>query len=256
MGQQGSELSMDSFGRCVSVIVADPYPVIVRGARAFLEDDPQIQVVAEASTLACLKKRVTAMRPDIALVDWFMASRDLPSAARLLRSNQHKTSFIFMTVPENSPELREIGEFGAAAFVSKWCSASKLRSAVVKAYLDAASLGGGALHRTDREGIPSGTDAVRRLKKLTYKERRLLPLVCEGLRNKEIARQLGIAESTLWHHFTSVFDKLEVKDRLELAAFVNRHSMVFWRASPPPKWPGRGSMAGAVEVLENSLSSP
>lgn len=256
MGQQSSEFSMDSIGRCVSVIVADPYPLIVRGVRAFLEDDPQIQVVAEASTLACLQKRVIAMRPDIALVDWFMASQDLASTARLLRSNQHTTSTIFMTVPGNPPERRETGEFGAAAFVSKWSSAQKLRSAVLKAYRDAESLGGGALHRTDRWRMPSGTNAERRLKRLTYKERRLLPLVCEGLRNKEIARRLGIAESTLWHHFTSVFDKLEVKDRLELAAFVNRHSMVFWGASPPPTWPSPDSTALAVTVLENSLSSP
>jgi DNA-binding NarL/FixJ family response regulator len=255
MGQQSSELSMYSIGQCVSVIVADPYPVIVRGIRAFLEDDPQIQVVAQASTLACLQKRVTAMWPDIALVDWFMASQDLASTARLLRSNHHATSTIFMTVPGSSPERRDTDEFGAAAFVSKWSSAQKLRSVVLKAYRDAVSLGGGALHRTDRRRMPE-TEAVQRLKRLTYKERRLLPLVCEGLRNKEIAKRLDIAESTLWHHFTSVFDKLEVKDRLELAAFVNRHSMVFWGALPPPKWPRPDSTALAVTVLENSLSGP
>jgi DNA-binding NarL/FixJ family response regulator len=256
MGQQSSEFSMDSIGRCASVIVADPYPLIVRGVRAFLEDDPQIQVVAEASTLACLQKRVTAMRPDIALVDWFMASQSLASTARLLRSNQPTTSTIFMTVPGNSPELPETGEFGAAAFLSKWSSAQKLRSAVLKAYRDAVSLRGGALHGTDQTRMPPGMDAEQRLKKLTYKERRLLPLVCEGLRNKEIARRLGIAESTLWHHFTSVFDKLEVKDRLELAAFVNRHSTVFRGASPRPTWPGSDSAALAVTALEYSLSSP
>jgi two-component system, NarL family, response regulator DevR len=256
MGQQSSELWMDSIGRCVSVVVADPYPVLVRGVRAFLEDNPQIQVVAEASTLTSLQKRVTAVRPDIALVDWFMASQDLASTARLLRSNPHTMSTIFMTVPGNSPERRDTAEFGAAAFVSKWSSAQKLRSAVLKAYRDAVSLRGGALHRTARGRMASGTDAEQRLNRLTYKERRLLPLVCEGLRNKEIARRLGIAESTLWHHFTSVFDKLEVKDRLELAAFVNRHSMAFRGASRPPTWPGPDSTALAMTVLENSLSSP
>jgi FixJ family two-component response regulator len=48
---------------------------------------------------------------------------------------------------------------------------------------------------------PSGTDSdPERIKHLTYRERQLLPLVCGGLRNKEIAKQLGISESTVWHH--------------------------------------------------------
>jgi DNA-binding NarL/FixJ family response regulator len=211
------------------VIVADPYPIIVRGVRAFLEDDPHIQVVAEASTLACLIKRVTAMRPDIALVDWFMASQDLATTAGLLRSEQLKTSIIFMTVPEYSPQRRSTVEFGAAAFVSKWSSAQKLRSAVLKACTAAASPEDSmvAADRHDRVPRLVRVDAEQRLKRLTYKERRLLPLVCGGLRNKEIARRLGIAESTLWHHLTSVFDKLGVKDRLELAAFAYRHGVAF-----------------------------
>src|ERR1700761_466163 len=227
MGQQHAKLSTDLLGQCVSVIVADPYPIIVRGVRAFLEDDPHIQVVAEASTLACLIKRVTAMRPDIALVDWFMASQDLASTVGMLRE-QDTTSIIFMTVPEYSPQRRATVELGAAAFVSKWTSAQKLRSAVLKARGGTASSGDSmvAADRADRVPRLASVDAEQRLKRLTYKERRLLPLVCGGLRNKEIARRLGIAESTLWHHFTSVFGKLEVKDRLELAAFVNRHGLV------------------------------
>jgi DNA-binding CsgD family transcriptional regulator len=73
---------------------------------------------------------------------------------------------------------------------------------------------------------PTVSDAERRIEHLTHRERQLLPLVCLGLKNKEIALQLGIAESTVWHHLTSVFAKLQVGDRLGLANFAYGYRMV------------------------------
>ncbi len=74
---------------------------------------------------------------------------------------------------------------------------------------------------------PSDTDSEpERIKHLTYRERQLLPLVCSGLRNKEIAQRLGISESTVWHHLTAIFTKLKVEDRLALVAFVYRHHLI------------------------------
>jgi DNA-binding CsgD family transcriptional regulator len=74
---------------------------------------------------------------------------------------------------------------------------------------------------------PSSTDSdPERIKHLTYRERQLLPLVCGGLRNKEIAQQLGISESTVWHHLTAIFTKLKVEDRVALVAFVYRHHLI------------------------------
>jgi DNA-binding NarL/FixJ family response regulator len=69
----------------------------------------------------------------------------------------------------------------------------------------------------------SAAEAEQRVMQLTQRERQLIPLVCSGLKNKEIAQQLGIAESTVWHHLTAVFTKLKVEDRLGLAAFAFSH---------------------------------
>ena len=74
---------------------------------------------------------------------------------------------------------------------------------------------------------PSSTESdPERIKHLTYRERQLLPLVCSGLRNKEIAQQLGISESTVWHHMTAIFTKLKVEDRVALVSFVYRHHLI------------------------------
>jgi DNA-binding NarL/FixJ family response regulator len=204
----------------------------VHGVRKMVEDDPRFQVVADASTMQAFRKKIIAKRPDVALVDWYMASQDLASTTDLLQSGPHAPSIIFLSflsAPENAPHKQEMLRLGACGFLSKWSSARKLQKAVHEAAnrrprREGPMADAGAVHRL---ASPSGMDSEpERIKHLTYRERQLLPLVCSGLRNKEIAQQLGISESTVWHHLTAIFTKLKVEDRLALVAFVYRHHVI------------------------------
>jgi DNA-binding NarL/FixJ family response regulator len=181
--------------------------------------------VAEASTMTSFQKKVVAERPEVALVDLAMASRDLKSTIVFVQSELHATSIIFLTVSENSQEEREVPGLGAQTFLSKWSSARKLRTAVSKASngrMQRESLG----DAVPGESGSIATNAVQRIEQLTDRERQLIPLVSSGLKNKEIASRLGVAESTVWHHLTAVFSKLQVEDRLGLAAFAYGHGLV------------------------------
>jgi DNA-binding NarL/FixJ family response regulator len=257
MRQKNSALSLINPARRSRVIVADPFPVIVCGVRKMMEDDPRFQVVAEASTMSSFRKKVMAERPDVALLDWHMASQDLEVTIALIKSDLHAASIIFLTVSENSPEKREMLRLGARAFVSKWCSAGKLRTAVSKACPGPVSPGSSVAGASvsGRLSAASPTDAARRIEELTHRERQLLPLVCSGRKNKEIALHLGIAESTVWHHLTSIFTKLQVGDRLGLVTFAYGHGLV-----QPEADTGRaeyGSSATSLRVVEPlELPSP
>jgi DNA-binding NarL/FixJ family response regulator len=61
---------------------------------------------------------------------------------------------------------------------------------------------------------------------LTTREREVIALIGEGLRNRQIAERLFISETTVRHHLTSIFAKLEVADRLELVIYAFRHALV------------------------------
>jgi two-component system, NarL family, nitrate/nitrite response regulator NarL len=161
---------------------------------------------------------VVAWRPEVALLDWSMACEDRESIASLLHSGRCMTSIIFLTVSGNSPEKQEMLRLGARAFLSKGCSARTLRSTVWKARQGRMLLDGSL------SGASSA--AARCALQLTLRERQLIPLVCSGLKNKDIALRLGIAESTVWHHLTSVFTKLKVGDRLGLAAYAYGNGLV------------------------------
>jgi DNA-binding NarL/FixJ family response regulator len=221
-----SDGSMGFSGRRAGVIVADPYPIILLGIRKIVEDDPRLEFVAEASTLGALREKVKDETPDVALVDWSMASQDLAATAALLRSDS-ATSVVFLTVSESTQQRQEILRLGARGVLSKYASASQLQSALWEACnghlpLDISVAASPAI----------GSYPKHPIRQLTRREKQLIPLVCRGLRNKEIAQQLGIAESTVWHHLTSVFTKLGVDDRLGLAAFAYKHGLVVPTVAP------------------------
>jgi DNA-binding NarL/FixJ family response regulator len=193
-----------------------------------LEDEPRFQVVAEASTMPSFRKKVIAEAAEVALVDWSMASQDLAATMELLQSDLHSASMIFLTASENSQAKREMVKLGAHGFVSKWTSARKLQKAVFKAGERRLALVSSAAEAglAGRITAASSTQSEpQRIQRLTQRELQLLPLVCSGLKNKEIALQLGVAETTVWHHLTSIFTKLQVNDRLGVATFVYRHNL-------------------------------
>jgi two-component system, NarL family, nitrate/nitrite response regulator NarL len=236
-GSMGDK-NLDSFpaplSRPTRVIIADPYPVIVHGVRTMVEDDPQFRVVAGARTMPSFQKKIISERPEVGLVDWFMASQDLATTTSLLNFGLHSTSIVFLTVSENSPEKQEMLRLGARAFLSKWSSARKLRTAVLKASDGPPPPKNAAVGAALANGLPmpASTDAEQRITRLTRRERQLLPLVCSGLKNKDIALQLGVAESTVWHHLTAIFTKLQVEDRLGLATFAYSHGLTHPDAPP------------------------
>ena len=75
-----------------------------------------------------------------------------------------------------------------------------------------------------RTSQPLDPDAAK-IASLTEREREVVTLMSQGLRNKHIAERLGISETTVRHHLTSIFAKLGVTDRLELVIYTYRHDL-------------------------------
>jgi DNA-binding NarL/FixJ family response regulator len=65
----------------------------------------------------------------------------------------------------------------------------------------------------------------QKIKTLTDREHQVIALIAEGLKNKQIAKRLFISETTVTHHLSSIFSKLEVTDRLELVIYAFGHSL-------------------------------
>jgi two-component system, NarL family, nitrate/nitrite response regulator NarL len=85
-----------------------------------------------------------------------------------------------------------------------------------------------------RNGEPADAEQGK-IKSLTERELQVVKLIAEGLKNKEISKRLFISETTVTHHLTSIFSKLDVSDRLELVIYSFTHGLARMPINPPEK---------------------
>ena len=123
---------------------------------------------------------------------------------------------------------------GALGLVQKGASADVLVRAIYKvhggeAWFDRTLMGRALVELTRARDVTPEAPAAAQLASLTKREREIIRLVGEALKNKAIAERLRISEATVRHHLTSIYEKLGVSDRLELVVYAYRYKL----AEPP-----------------------
>ncbi|MFI1195592.1 response regulator [Micromonospora sp. NPDC020750] len=213
----------------VRVVLADDEAMIRAGVRAILGADPGIEVVGEAGDGAAAVELVRAHRPDVALLDIRMPRLDgLAAAAEIRRLAPGTATVMLTTFGEDDHVARALGH-GASGFLLKAGDPRELIAGV------RAVAGGGAYlsPRIARRVIElNGARMARRpaardrTAGLTDREREVLALVGAGLSNAEIARRLHLVEGTVKSYLTSIFTRLEVRNRVQAAILAHEAGLV------------------------------
>jgi DNA-binding NarL/FixJ family response regulator len=220
--------SNTNISRRANVVVCDPCPLIFSGLQKNFEDDQRICFVGETPDLRALWQKIAAGGVNIALVDWSMVAWHDHECLKVVQEICAHALLVLLGMSESTRDRKRALEFGARGIISKRSSAHQVRRA-----LHRVSDGGIWLEKSAAETLldhvflpPHGPqDELRRIEMLTRREREVIALVCRSLRNKEIASELSISESTVWHHLTSIFGKLQVADRVSLVTFAFRHDL-------------------------------
>ncbi|MFI5837884.1 response regulator [Micromonospora sp. NPDC051300] len=219
----------DDHGRPLRVVLADDEAMVRAGVRAILAADPGIEVVGEAGDGPAAVELVRAHRPRVALLDVRMPRGDgLDAAARIRRLVPETAPVMLTTFGDDDLIARALG-VGAAGFLLKSGDPRELLAGVRAvadggAYLSprvarrVIELSGGRLAR--------GPSARDRLAGLTDREREVLALVGAGLSNAEIARRLHLVEGTVKSYLTSVFTRLDVRNRVQAAILAYEAGLV------------------------------
>ncbi|MGK5445093.1 response regulator [Micromonospora sp. URMC 105] len=190
------------------------------GVRAILAADPGIEVVAEAGDGRAAVELVRAHRPRVALLDIRMPKLDgLAAAAEIRRLVPATATVMLTTFGEDEHVARALGH-GAGGFLLKAGDPRELITGV-----RAVAEGGAYLSpRVARRVIELNGDRMARVPAardrtagLTDREREVLGLVGAGLSNAEIARRLFLTEGTVKGYLTSIFTRLDVRNRVQAA---------------------------------------
>ncbi len=186
------------------MIIADDHRLMREGTAALLDADPRIEVVGLASGGREAVELAARLQPDVALLDVAMPDVGGVEACAAIRTRVPSIRVLMLTVSEDALDVRAALRVGAAGYLLKDMPPGELVEAVL------------------------GTDTIVMASdeapedELSVREREVLELIGQGLRNREIAERLVVSEATVKTHVRHVLEKLRLRNRAEAAAFAAR----------------------------------
>jgi len=200
-----------------------------------IESRPGLKVTGEAGNRADALNIASREQPDVIILDLNLGNEDAFSLLPELLGVTKNSHIIVLSGGADAEKRDQTMQLGAKGVVLKEDGAGELLNAIEKVYRTGDYwLEPGAIKRlfskNTLQALKQQIDPeVAKIATLTEREREVVALVCEGLKNKQIASRLFIHHTTVSHHLTSIFDKLSLTDRFELIIYSYRHRL----AKPP-----------------------
>lgn len=211
----------------ISVALADDHVLFRQALRHLLESEDDIRVIGEASDGRAIQTLVEQQQPDVILMDINMPGIDGVTATRELKSQLPDVRIIILTMFSEDGHVIRAVRAGADAYLLKNSESSKVVDAIRAVYRGESiiepQLASKLLSEFRRVSDVREDDSVGGL---TTREMDLLRLVASGMSNKEIARRLELAESTVKNRLSHLFEKLGVKDRTQAAIYALSHGLI------------------------------
>ena len=218
----------------VRVLIVDDHGIMRAGLRMLLESQPGITVVGEASTCADALALATSTQPDVIVLDLDLGGENAVESIPMLLRTAPDTRILILTGVRDPEVHRQAIRHGALGLVFKEKAVETLLQAITKVragevWLEPTMIARVLGDLTRPHSSPQPSPEAAKIASLTEREREVITLVGEGLRNKHIAARLYISEATVRHHLTAIFTKVGVSDRFELAIYAYQHGL----AKPP-----------------------
>jgi DNA-binding NarL/FixJ family response regulator len=214
---------------CIRVLICDDHALFRRGLMMVLEDEDDIEVIAEAANGAEAIELARALAPDVVLMDVRMPKVDGIAATRSILEAIPNANVIMLTVSDEEDDLFEAMKAGAAGYLLKEISIDEVGKSVrgvhqgqrlvtpslaTKLISEFAGISGRAPSR--------GVDAPQ----LTPRELEVLRHVADGATNRDVASRLGISENTVKNHVRNILEKLRLHSRMEAVLYAMREKLL------------------------------
>ena len=220
----------------VRILIVDDHTLFRRGLSALLARDPQLAVVGDAADAGTAQRRAQELQPDLILLDNHLPGVRGVDAIPALREVAPRTRILMLTVSEDAEDLSVALRNGASGYLLKTMEGDELCSAIHRAvrgeHVVAQEMTGKlvsafrAAADNPSPGQVAPVATASPLQSLSPRELDILRGIASGASNKEIARKLLIADTTVKIHVQHILRKLDVSSRVHAAVLATEHGLL------------------------------
>jgi two-component system response regulator NreC len=208
-------------------MLADDHEILRAGLRMLLQAQPDMELVAEASTGSEAIELAQTHEPDVILMDVSMPDMDGVETTRRLRVCCPPVAVLALTIHEEDDYLFQMLEAGASGYIPKRAAPDDLVQAIRSVHRGEVYLHSSMVSVLVRDYLQRGSVVAEAdLSSLTGREREVLTLIAEGLTNKQIGEQLDISPKTVARHRDNIAQKLNLSSRAELTRYAIQNGLI------------------------------
>jgi len=206
----------------IRVFLLDDHEVVRRGLKDLLESEGDIEVVGESGLAEEARRRILALRPDVAVLDGRLHDGSGVDVCRDIRSRNPEIAALILTSYDDDEALFAAIMAGAAGYVLKQIRGHDLLNAVRRVAAGQSLLDPEVTAKV-LERLREGPPQDKALAPLNHQELKILELISEGLTNRQIGERMFLAEKTVKNYVSSMLSKLGMERRTQAAVFATRH---------------------------------
>jgi DNA-binding NarL/FixJ family response regulator len=212
----------------IRVLLADDHAVVRQGTRELLEQQTDLEVIAEARDGKEAVELALQKRPDVVVMDFAMPKQNGIEATRRIKSVAPNIAVLVLTAYDSEQYVFAFLEAGAAGYLLKDVSVDQLVRAIRQVHSGESVLHPAITRKViarfaqpaEKRPTSNGPDQI------TDRELEVLRLAAQGLSNRDIARQLGISARTVQTHLGNLFNKMSVGSRTEAVMYGLRQGLI------------------------------
>lgn len=215
----------------IRLLVVDDHTLFRRGLTALLSQDDRFEIVGEAGDVSEALRVLPSVRPDVVLLDNNLPGVRGVDAIPSFRAGRPELRVMMLTVSEDEDDLARALQAGAEGYLLKTSESDQLCDAIVKisegqSMISPQMMGKlVAALRGRNDAAPPAVPTPQAIDKLSPREKEILALIAKGQSNKQIARALDIAETTVKIHVQHILRKLDKSTRVHAAVYATERGL-------------------------------